>query len=104
MKIVKVPIGLQNDERNIQELINDNIYHALEEVRKIDSTLELQFSEKTYYRCQFPRKFVRQYSKKKYGYDVMKVIRPLLEFEKDKSWKISQVIDLPDKWLIFCKS
>ncbi len=96
-------IGTQNDERLIQNFLKKFAEFRLENVSLITNTiLEIDFSEtNNFHNC--PKKFVRQYSRKKYVV-LSDPLCYLKQLEKKHSWEVFRVITLPDKWLVFCRS
>lgn len=93
----KLYIGAQNDEPYVAKILKEEAFRDLENVQKVNEyRIDLTFSDKVF--DSKHKRRVAQLKKKKCDSeaDVRKIFETGL-------WHKVWVIELPDKWLVFCK-
>ncbi len=94
--IRKLYVGAQNDEPDAAKILKEEAFRNLENVQKVNEyRIDLIFSDKIFDAKQKRR--VSQIKKKKYNTEAE--VRKIFEGLWCKIW----VIELPDKWIVFCK-
>ena len=97
-----VYVGTQYDDKYISRELKKEGFRELEAVKLDGNNIELAFSGELNYK---PKKRVIQFSKKKHS-NLENSLKKLFLNETSskpfsKAWKILEIIEFPNKWLVF---
>lgn len=93
--------GVRNKEKFIKPILKERRKKVLEKVKVDEDILILTFSETE---GRKGKNFVKQYSKTKYpdcNSCVLKFLQNKMSYEDNMKWRIVEILEFPDEWVIF---